>query len=77
MEKYSDSDLAGDKKIQKSIFDFIFIFNRELVSWYLKKQAIIALSSTEAKYIALTLVAKEVIWLHLLLTKLSLLQPDQ
>ncbi len=36
-----------------------------------------ALSSTETEYIALTLAAKEVTWLRLLLTELRLLQPDE
>lgn len=35
-----------------------------------------ALSSSEAEYIALTLAAKEATWLRLLLTELGLLQPD-
>ena len=32
--------------------------------WLLKKQNIVALSSTESKYIALTHAAKEAIWLQ-------------
>lgn len=36
-----------------------------------------ALSSTEAEYIALTLAAKEATWLRLLLTELGLLQPGE
>ncbi len=36
-----------------------------------------ALSSTEAEYIALALAAKEATWLRLLLTELGLLQLDQ
>ncbi len=47
------------------------------VSWCSKKQPTMALSSSEAEYIALTLAAKEVTWLRLLLTELGLLQPDQ
>lgn len=47
------------------------------MSWCFKKQATVALSSTEAKYIALTLAAKEATWLRLLLTELGLLQPNQ
>lgn len=73
MEGYSDSDSVGDKKSQKSTFGFIFILNRELISWCLKKLVIIALSSTEAEYIALTLAVKKTIWLYLLLTKLGFL----
>ena len=42
-----------------------------------KRQPTVALSSTEAEYIALTLAAKEATWLRLLLTELGLLQPNQ
>ncbi len=77
VDGYSDSDWAGDKNSRKSTSDFIFILNRGPVSWCSKKQSIVALSSIEAEYIALTLAAKEVTWLRLLLKELGLLQPDQ
>lgn len=47
------------------------------VSWYSKRQATVALSSTEAEYVALTLAAKEATWLRLLLTELGILQPTE
>ena len=46
------------------------------MSWCSKTQSTVALSSTEAEYIALTLAAKEATWLRLLLTELGLLQPN-
>ena len=76
VEGYSDSDWAGDKDSRKSTSGFIFMLNGGPVSWCSKKQATVALSSTEAEYIALTLAAKEATWLRLLLTELGLLQPD-
>lgn len=77
VEGYSDSDWAGDKNDRKSTSGFIFMLNGGPVSWCSKKQPTVALSSTEAEYIALTLAAKEATWLRLLLTELGLLQPDQ
>ena len=59
VEGYSDSDWAGDKDSRKSTSGFIFMLNGEPVSWCSKKQPTVALSSTEAEYIALTLAAKE------------------
>ncbi len=47
------------------------------VSWCSKRQLTVALSSTKAEYIALTLAAKEATWIRLLLTELGLLQLDQ
>ena len=41
------------------------------ISWGLKKQNTVALSSTEAEYIAATHAAKEVVWLRRLLLKLK------
>lgn len=52
------------------------MLNEGPVSWRLKRQSTVALSSTEAEYIALTLAAKEATCLQLLLTELGLLQPD-
>ena len=74
---YFDSDWAGDLESRKSTFGFIFMLNGGQVSWCSKRQPTVALSSTEAEYIALTLAAKEALWLRLLLTELGLLQPDQ
>lgn len=74
IEGYSDSDWAGDKESRRSTSGFIFMLNGGPVSWCSKRQATVALSSTEAEYIALTLAAKEATWLRLLLTELGLLQ---
>lgn len=77
IEDYSDSDWAGDKENRKSTSGYIFRLNRGPVSWCSKRQATVALSSTEAKYIALSLTAKEATWLRLLLIELRLLLPNQ
>lgn len=73
IEGYLDLDWAGNKKSWKSIFSFIFMLNRGLISWCFKKQAIVALLSTKVKYIAFILTAKKATWLRLLLTELGLL----
>lgn len=77
VKRYSNLNLAWDLKSRKSTFDFIFMLNSGSVSWCSKEQPTVALSFTEAEYIALTLVAKDTRWIRLLLTKLSFLQPDQ
>ncbi len=73
---YSDSNWAGDHATRKSTSGFIFMLNDGPVSWCLKRQATVALSSTEAKYVALTLITKEVTWLRLLLIEVGLLDKD-
>jgi hypothetical protein len=41
----------------------MFSFGNGAVSWSSKKQLIIALSSTEAEYKSVTIIACEVVWL--------------
>ena len=74
---YSDSDWAGDQADRKSTSGFVFTLNGGPISHGSKKQAVVALLSTEAEYVALSLAAREATWLRLLLTELGLLQPDQ
>lgn len=71
LEAYADSDWAGDIKDRKSTSGFIFLLNSSPISWHSKKQATVALSSTEAEYHATTQAAKEAIWLRNLLTELQ------
>jgi hypothetical protein len=63
VEGYCDADWAGQKH-RHSISGYSFHFGCGAVSWSSKKQHIIALSSTEAEYIAQTHAAKEAIWLR-------------
>jgi len=49
---YSDSDFAGCKVHRKSTSGTCQLLGSSLISWHSKKQACVALSTTEAKYIA-------------------------
>ena len=60
---YSDANWAEDKSDRKSNTGFICMLNGGTVSWCCRKQSVVALSSTEAEYIALTETCKEVVWL--------------
>ena len=73
---YSDSDWAGDHATRKSTSGFFFMLNGGPVSWCSKRQATVALSSTEAEYLALTLAAKVATWMRLLLTEVGLLDEE-
>jgi hypothetical protein len=61
---YSDSDWAGDLGDRKSTGGFIFLLSNGAVAWRSKKQTIIALSTTEAEYIAASEAGREAIWLQ-------------
>jgi hypothetical protein len=68
---YSDASYAPFKEDRKSIGAYIFMFNNGAVSWSSKKQSIVALSSCEAEYIALSECAKESQWLKNLHSELN------
>lgn len=60
IEGFCDADWAGQKH-RHSISGFSFHYGVGAVSWSSKKQNIVALSSTEAEYVAQTHAAKEAI----------------
>ncbi|XP_038687506.1 secreted RxLR effector protein 161-like [Tripterygium wilfordii] len=49
---YIDSDVAGSMDDSKSISGYIFNLGSGAISWSSKKQPIVTLSTTKAKYIA-------------------------
>jgi len=69
---YSDADW-GSGQDRKSIGGFVVLLNGGAISWSSKKQTSIALSTTEAEYMAMTQVSKEIIWLRVLLRQLGAL----
>ena len=71
---YSDSDWAGCVDSRKSTSGQIFLLGGCAISWRSKKQSIVALSSTEAEYVALCEAAQETIWLRNLLHDIGLIQ---
>ena len=69
---FSDSDWAG--LINKiSVSSYCWFYGGCLVNWGSKKQRTVALSSTEAEYMALMMCLQTGLWLHSSLHQLSLL----
>jgi hypothetical protein len=58
----------------KLITRYIFLAGNGAITWSLRKQISIALSSMEAKYVTLSEAAREACWLRNLYGKLGLLQ---
>jgi hypothetical protein len=71
LEGWSDADWAANDIDRKSISGYCFKLGAGAVSWKSKKQTSVALSSTEAEYMALTLATKEAMWIKLFLTELG------
>jgi len=64
---YSDANWAQDVEDRKSNSGYLFKFNGGTISWVCRKQSCVALSSTEAEYIALAEACQEAVWLRNLL----------
>ncbi|KAG5674318.1 hypothetical protein PVAND_004295 [Polypedilum vanderplanki] len=75
-EGFSDADHAGEIDMRKSISGYIFKFGGAAVSWCSSRQRIVALSSTEAEYIALAGAVQEAIWLRQLSIELQIIPND-
>ncbi|CAL8134718.1 unnamed protein product [Orchesella dallaii] len=60
---YSDADYASDKNSRKSTTGCVFMYNQAPIVWFSNRQTCVALSSTEAEYVALSATAKEAVWL--------------
>ena len=67
---YTNVDFASQEH-QHSVLGYVFLMHGGAVSWSSKMQAIIALSSMEAEYIASTHAAKEAKWLAMLLLEIG------
>ena len=64
LQGYVDADLAGDIDNRKSTTGFVFTLGGTIISWASNLQKIVALSTIEVEYVAMTEVGKEMIWLH-------------
>jgi hypothetical protein len=54
--------MAGDKDSRRNTTGYVFTIGGTTVSWILKLQKVVALSTIEAKYVATTEASKEMIW---------------
>ena len=73
---YVDADLAGNVDIRKSTTGYVYTLGGTAVSWVSQLQKIVALSTTEAEYVAVTEASKEMVWLQNFLEELGKKQED-
>jgi hypothetical protein len=76
LQGFCDADWAGDRETRRSTSGYVFLLAGGAVSWRSMKQHSVALSTTEAEYIALSEAVKETIWLRMLLGQIGHTQTE-
>lgn len=71
LESYSDADYASDEATRRSVSGMIFKFSGGAIVWASKRQQSVALSTTEAEYVAASEAAKDSVWLSRLFNEIS------
>ncbi|KRX50952.1 Retrovirus-related Pol polyprotein from transposon TNT 1-94 [Trichinella murrelli] len=71
-----DADWAGEKSSRKSTSGYVFQLGHGTIAWSTKRQTIVALSTTEAEYVALAEASRELLWLRQLLNDFGVQTPD-
>jgi hypothetical protein len=74
LQGFVDADFAAEVDHRRSTTGYVFTVGTTAVSWISQIQKIVALSTTEAEYIAVTEASKEMIWLQGLLEEMGFKQ---
>ena len=69
---YADSDYANCIDTRRCVSGYITYFRNSPISWISKKMPSVVLSTTEAEYMALCLLAQECLFLRHFLTELGI-----
>lgn len=70
LSAYTDADWANDVTDRKSYTGFVIKLGNDTVNWESRKQRCVALSSTEAEYLAISDVCKDVSFIRNLLSEI-------
>jgi transposase InsO family protein len=71
LKVYCDADYAGDIDTRRSTTGYVFMMSGGATSWNSKRQPTVAVSTTEAEYMAAAAAVKEGLWMRKLLESLN------
>jgi hypothetical protein len=69
---YTDSDYAADPVKRRSTTGYLFKLANGIISWQSRAQKSIALSATDAEYMALSDCSRQAVWIQNIFTELGL-----
>ena len=75
LEAFSDSDFANDKETRISVYGYVIYFCGVPVAWKSKSMRSVVLSTTEAEYVAISEVVKEIKFVYKLLESMDVKVP--
>ena len=62
IQGFCDSDYAGDRDTRKSVAGYVIYIFACMVAWKSKSQKLVALSSSEAEYISISEITKDILF---------------
>ena len=74
LEGFVDADYASNKDTRKSLTSYCFMLNECCINWKSQQQPIVALSTTEAEFMATTEAFKEAVWLSGILKEIKMMK---
>ncbi|XP_062104486.1 secreted RxLR effector protein 161-like [Humulus lupulus] len=74
LEGYVDADYASNRDTRKSMTSYCFMLNTCCINWKSQQQHVVALSTTEAEFMAVTEAFKEATWIKGILQEISMLK---
>lgn len=68
---YSDADWANCADTRRSVSGVVLLLNGGPVTWFSRKQGVVATSTTDAEYVAVHDAGKEIVWIRRLLKEIG------
>ena len=76
LEGFTDSHMSRDVESSRSTSGYVMTYAGGAMSWQSRLQKFVALSTTEAEYMAAVEAGKELIWMRNFLTELGMKQKE-